>query len=368
MRNSVPHNLTRQEFEKLACREPSTEGNWIYQLEQAFFDSEMKLIYPKFKLCYPEKRLFLSLEKAIEYLGNNSNEDLYCSWITQIPEGKNEYKHGARWFFDAEGNLLDYAVTYSFGDDLNATFFGRPRSRQRFSKGDIVEVVYPEEVRLAVVGAEQLDVEYCWRIYERCQTQKNSSESNEDCIPYILDITDDSVTVLDGPSYVFHDHISPLHLQKPRFEIPEDIKVEMMTWLERAEKESDCRKGNSSLRTEKSKTIGQDDFLSRFYHFNLFLKFEDNGELLLLIDDNYGLRVSLRIESPEYADYKDFTGRLSDSQLKALQNYLEEYDQGKPRWWYLLRDWNEDENHRIVSMATPLPDYTLLISNQKLKW
>ena len=70
----------------------------------------------------------------------------------------------------------------------------------------------------------------------------------------------------------------------------------------------------------------------------------------------------------EYADYKDFTGRLSVSQLKALQDYLEEYDQGKPRWWYLLRDWNEDEDHRFVSMSTPLPDYTLLISNQKLKW
>lgn len=238
MRNAITDNLTRQEFEKLACREPSIEGDWIYLVEQAFIDSEMKALYPKFKLLNPEKRLFLSFDKAMEYLHNNSNEDLYCSWITQIPEGKNEYKHGARWFFDGDGILLDCAVTYSFGKDLNSTFFGRPRSRLRFSKGDIVEVVYPEKVRLVVVGDEQLDTDYCWGIYESWQAQKNSSESNEDFIPYILDITDDSVTVLEGPSYNFHDHISPLHLQKPRFEIPEEIKKDMTTWLIRAEKET----------------------------------------------------------------------------------------------------------------------------------
>ena len=360
-RSNIPENLTYEEFERLANREPNLEGDYIYRLTQLFVDTDkLKNPYPKFDLDYKTSRLFMSFEDAKRFLDANKGDDVYCSWITQIPNGASIYEHSAEWFYDKDGNLLDYSVQKTYGDhdDLEFCFFGRPTNRQRFKKGDIVEVVSDDDVSLAVLTGNVADVEWCWNYYKRTMADKR--------YPYYgLDFTDESTCVIEGPSYCYHSHPSPLCLMKPRFPLPLDLETEMKTWKERADKETEEDRNNYPSQKNGSKTVDYDDYVaSGCYDFNIYFKFNEEGELLLLLDDKYGLRVSLRTETPEYADYKDFTGRLVDSQLKALQDYLEKEDVSKSKWWYLLRKWNQDNEEKQIPLDTPLPDYTTLIQKK----
>lgn len=43
-------------------------------------------------------------------------------------------------------------------------------------------------------------------------------------------------------SYSYHDHQSPLCWMRPRFPIPEEIRKEMATWLQRAHEKDETRK------------------------------------------------------------------------------------------------------------------------------
>lgn len=230
-KDTTPKNLTFGDFERLANRQPNLEGQWIYRLKQFFYDPDIENPYPKFELDYDVSRLFLSFDDAVKYLKGNIDNSFYCSLITQIPIGRNEYKYAAQWLFDSNGNMLDFTTTHTFGESIEASFFGIPRSRLRFSKGDIVEVIGRDEVSLAVVSADLIDPEWCWGCYQRGLKRYPD-------MPYGLDCTDEAVTVIYGPSYKDHDHVSPVSVLKPRFSIPKEIENEMRTWLNRAEEES----------------------------------------------------------------------------------------------------------------------------------
>ena len=348
--------LTYDEFKERADRKPVLDGAWIYQLTQAIMDSDIKVPYPMFDLYNQEERLFLSFDDALNFVRENKREDIYCSWIRQIPVGERQHEHGAVWLLDKSGNIIDYTTTYSFGEGAEAHFYGRPADRQRFKRGDIVEVVSRDKVRLAVLNSDVPDIEHCWGIYKRCLEDERMN--------YFLDYSDDSEVVIDGPSYCFHDHVSPLSLLKPRFPIPADIREEMETWVERAQKEDEARQEyQSTYRGKRNRSYG--DNVGDFYGLNIYLHFpEDASSPFLLIDDYYGFKVSLHVDRPEYADYKDYTARLTAPQLKSLQDYLEDLEAGKTKWWYILRDWNEDEDHKAIPLDTPLPDYTTLIKDQ----
>ena len=45
-------------------------------------------------------------------------------------------------------------------------FFGRPAERMRFKKGDIVEVVDGDTVKLAVVADDGPSIECFWELYQ----------------------------------------------------------------------------------------------------------------------------------------------------------------------------------------------------------
>lgn len=357
---NIPDNLTFEDFERLADRKPNLDGDFIYRLTQLFLDPDkLKHPYPKFELGYESVRLFNSFDDALSFLKENKDDELYCSWIAQLPNGSMDYERTAEWFYDKDGNLLDYSAQKCHGDhdDIDYCFFGRPAYRQRFKEGDIVEVVSGKEVSLALLWSPPTGVEWCWNYYQRVLADKTYPY-------YSLDCSDDSAYVIDGPSHYCHSHPSPLQLMKPRFPVPPEIEAEMRTWKERADKETEEATVDFGSRKRSTKTVTYNDYVcSDIYSFNLYFKYNDAGELLLLLDDNYGLRVSLRTSSAAYADYEDFTCRLTDSQLRALQDYLEDVDVGKSKWWYLIRQWNEDEDHRQIPADTPLPDYTSLISN-----
>ena len=358
---NIPDNLTREEFEQLANREPRFDGDFIYRLTQMFVHlNTLKNPYPKFELDYDVVRLFNSFEEAVSFIQTNKDEELYCSWITQEPVGARDYERTAEWFYDKDGNLLDWSCQKTHGDhdDIDFCFFGRPAHRQRFKVGDIVEVVSGKEVSLAVLCGNVTDVNRCWDYYQRILR-------NRDLPYYGLDYTDESTCAIDGPSYTYHSHPSPLCLMKPRFPIPPDIEAEMKTWKKRADKETEEEMENYPSRRNRSKTVNYKDYVSHFYNLDLYFKFDEDNELLLLLSDDYGLKVSLHTCRPEYADYKDFTDRLTPSQLNALQDYLEDIDVGKTKWWYLLRDWNQDEDNPRIPIDTPLPDYTFLIKDDR---
>ena len=242
----LPDDLTFEDFNRYANCEPDFEGNWIYKVEQAFFIKKRrrsKSQYPKIEIDRREERYFLTYPDAVEFIQKNKPDDLYCSWVTQVPVGEPEYHFGAAWLYDRHGEMIDYTITYRLGiddsfdkDGTRTVFWGRPQSRLRFKKGDIVEVYYRDEVTLAVVDRDVTDVECSWDLYNRCRKEDYKG------IPgvkfYILDYSDESMIVIDGPSYACHDHVSPLLVMKPRFPIPAELEAEMNTWIERAEKEA----------------------------------------------------------------------------------------------------------------------------------
>ena len=357
-RDRIPKTFTYEDFERMANCKPSLEGTWIYRLTQSLFDPDIKNPYPKFKLDYDTHRLFLSFEEALKYLKENKDQSIYCSKISQVPVGGLENEHAAEWLFDSEGNLLDYTTTYTYGEGPEASFFGRPERRQRFKEGDIVEVRWRDEVRLAVLYSDVPDVEWCWGVYQR-------GLKRDPDMPYILDCSDDCTIVVDGPSYLYHGHISPLDLMKPRFPIPDDLRKELGTWYEMVKKETGEEKDphEGYLRMKKD-NLKCGDRVGEFGELRLYFYFPDNStNPLILIKDGYGLKVSLHIDKPEYADYEDFTDRLSVSQINALQDYLEDWEQGKTKWWYILREWNQDDDNTPIPLDTPLPDYTKLLEN-----
>lgn len=352
-KGELNQNMTFEEFKELANREPSIKGQWIYMLTRKMMNAEaMKNPYPRFELSHEELLYFRSLADAEKYMRSHTS-NVYCNWVTQMPYGdKGTYSnHGAEWLYDSEGNLLDYTITRGFGNSIDTHFFGRPAHRQRFKVGDIVEVVNAKYVRLAVLNHPVPSIKCCWQIY------------NKDSEFYCLDFSDDSAVVIDGPSYYDHDHVSSLQLLKPRYPIPDDIKNEMLTWNERCkiEEESiwlkEIRQYKDPVRDEKGECLGE------FYELGLYIHFDnDNRNPHLHINDRFGLKVGLSVEKAEYYDHDDYTGRLTDNQLKSLYFYLSLIDQGKTRWWYMLRDWNEDNDNPdvVLSLNTSLPNYLLL--------
>ena len=226
-------NMTFEEFESLANRQPNLKGSWIYKLAQAMFDNSLKHPYPKFKLDYTREFYFKTFKSAEKFVKRNK-DNVYCSWIIQIAcNVSSDYGcNGAEWLYDQNGELLDYTITQDiFGKPEDFTFFGRPKSRQRFKVGDIVEVIGNGHVQLVVLNHPIPDVKRCWEIYKRCQKREG--------MPYFLDCKDDCAVVIDGPNYFCHDHVGALQLMKPRFPIPEDILSDMLTWNERCKNEEE---------------------------------------------------------------------------------------------------------------------------------
>ncbi|MDE7136195.1 MAG: hypothetical protein K2N91_06140 [Muribaculaceae bacterium] len=355
---TLSQNLTFEEFEALANRRPNLKGDWLYKVTQAMYDNRLKYPYPKFELDYHKECYFKTFQAAEKFVKDN-RENVYCSWITQIAYGHTTGYGGtgAEWLYDNNGVLLDYTITNGFlGNVENDTFFGRPKSRQRFKEGDIVEVITARSVHLAVLNLQIPDVEWCWKRYK---------ERDEFGFYYRMDFSDDSAVVIDGPNYYCHDHIGALQLLKPRFPIPKEILSDMRTWNERCKNEDDSEwlKYMEPHRTERQKEKGED--FGQFYEMNLYLHWDKNNRNPHLhINDLYGLKVGLHIDRPEYYDHANYIGRLTANQIKNLYSYLTHTELGKTRWWYMLRKWNENNDNpsQAISLDTPMPNYLELIN------
>lgn len=165
--------------------------------------------YPEFGI-YIRTYLFTDFADAQKAAAEG---DCYCSRITQLPDGGSEDESGAAWLYDANGTLIDYTITTWENDPLKSRFFGRQASRQRFRKGDIVEVIERDKVHLAVVGADMPSVDWFWSLYEKCKDLNN----------YFPDASDDCYYMIDGQGEAFHSHVSPVALMKPSRPVSEEI-------------------------------------------------------------------------------------------------------------------------------------------------
>ena len=69
-------NLTFEEFEALANREPNLKGSWIYRVTQATYHKDMKYPYPKFELDYPRECYFKTFQSAEKFV-KKPQDDVY---------------------------------------------------------------------------------------------------------------------------------------------------------------------------------------------------------------------------------------------------------------------------------------------------
>lgn len=353
MKSELPHDMKLEEFKQLAAREPNLDGQWIYRLCQMTMDSDVTEPYPRFDLSRNRDEYFLSYYEAavkIKKLAEADLNDTYCFKIEQIPLGEPE-ECGACWLFDHQGKLIDYSITTWTGDAFSTAFFGRPESRNRFNKGDIVEVIRYEEIRLAIVLNNPPSPKWCHDLYKRTMSEKK---------PYYgLDSSDDCCIIIDGPGYGYHSHVSPLALMKPRFPIPADLEAEIKSWLAIAEAPP---KEDEPFRCKYHHAKGE--YIDDFYNLKITIHFgEDAPVPHIHIYDLFGLDLKLRIDRPEYFEEGDNDNqRLTDNQKEALMDYLEEADCCRNNWWYMLRKYNDftDEPQYRIPLSTPLPNYRLL--------
>ena len=348
-------DLTYDEFVQLADRKPDLEGEWIYRLEQTEAGDMPECPYPKFELGMTHTFLFPTLEMAEGFMRSNLHRiRTYRNVITQIPYGKEQWEVGASWLYDHKFDLVDYTITTQQEDKpYNSHFFGRPDYRQRFNEGEIVEVCNGEYVTLALLLSTPPDIARCWSIYRNCVRDIAGWE-------YHLDYSDDSAIILEGPDYGYHVHLSPLALMRPSLPIPSDIEREIKSWHERSKKA-----GEDMMREYENHTLQKKmprgETICDFAPLNLSIHYDKYAMIPHLhIYDGHGLETSLRMDAPEYYDHDGAEGRLSRSQIEALTDFLSGSEAGKSKWWYMIRDWNDDGYGRRLPLDLAMPDYRKL--------
>lgn len=217
---SIPDNLTYEQFKAYAERQPSLEGDWLYRLQHK--KPCQPLAGPEFGLCRDEYmfQTFKDAEKYISELVMACNGETWCFNIQQIPSGGNPSKQGAEWLYDRNGNLVDYTNTIWDDDNsIESTFFGRPDSRIRFHKGDIVLVEERGMVHPVVIAAEGPTIDRFWKLYNI------RKERRKDRFDYPSDASDDCYYVINGPGEIYHAHISPTAIMPYNGTVPHDIKA-----------------------------------------------------------------------------------------------------------------------------------------------
>lgn len=366
MKNTdLPCELTYEQFKALAEQEPDMNVACVYELEYYEIADSVKPLYPKFALIrHHDKFLFRTLEEAERYMrrlasgelgekiGTNK-ENIYCFHINRLPLGGPSYGGDVTWLYDRESTLLDHQyLPESVGNKEGLRdYFGRPKTRIRFHKGDIVEVNGGDEAYLAVVVSSEPDIDWCWECYGRCMRDKTFPY-------YILDESDFSATVVTGPDYSFHEHVNPLFMMKPRFPVTDELREYFRRCCFEPKEYDEA--------TPRERLQMGYDIVHSLYGLDLYIHHDNDTEFPHLhlsgFDDTF--LVSLRLDRPEYYPHEgNFNDRLTDRQKQLLMEELTEMECGRTRWWYILRkwnDWHDDEPRLQLPLDTSLPDYTRL--------
>ena len=85
-------NLTFEEFEALANRQPNLKGSWIYRVTQAIYKNNLKHPYPKFELDYSRECYFKTLRKTLRMFTAAG----FCKYhVVSIPNMMDMVLHGS---------------------------------------------------------------------------------------------------------------------------------------------------------------------------------------------------------------------------------------------------------------------------------
>lgn len=220
-------NLTFEEFEHRAANVPKRPGESLFKLVVLQYLDEDEASYPEFSICRMTKGYFASLDRAEAAMKELTGDDgIYCFKIYELPMNRTVDIYSAdvqnirEHLYDRRGNLLDHTTCSAMQEDIDTeygTFLGKPRADIRFKKGDIVEVIGNDTVRLAILAHDPIDTRWCYDLYRRV---KNDTQHRV----YMLDVSDDQVAVTDGPEYGNHSHTPLCCIMAAQFQVSDEIR------------------------------------------------------------------------------------------------------------------------------------------------
>ncbi len=253
--------MTYEEFKQLAEHPQHRDIPAIFKLEVIEIEElpkNKRSHYPKYKV-YPHasalaptlKEAEALMRKDIGYRQKMKEEDDYpmdtfCYYISECPMGLMHYEREylSQRMYDGEGKLIDQTYCSSgfslyypticdepeYEKHPDEIFHGRPEEKIRFHRGDIVEVYCGDEVKLATVLGSPLTTKWVWDSIPRFQKRGMGIDD----MPF--DETDDTYTVIDGPGYEYHEHVSAMQVFAPHYHVPLYLQRRFKGYLEKAEK------------------------------------------------------------------------------------------------------------------------------------
>ncbi len=239
---------TYEEFIELSKNPPVWEGETLYKLS-VVSSFNYKRRYPKYCVSTLSLGFFYTREEAEQAMHQHKEEKdtygfkKYCYYLHEYPCSQiiNVSDFVTCRVYDADGQLIEQTLcSYSCYIDTDCNkFFGRAEEKLRFKKGDIVEVLHKDEVNLAIIVSFPASPERAWRFHcgmkEEYRTfllkkhiEQGGTEENfifdDNQRQFFMDYSDDSYTVIDGPSYDSDEHVEAIHIFAPHFTIPTKMR------------------------------------------------------------------------------------------------------------------------------------------------
>lgn len=221
-----------KEFEHLALNPPRSQAATVFvvsEIDLGFLPDGRRNYYPKFDVYRHLVGYSCSLpgaealmREAIAKAGDV--DDIYCFHIVEHFLDYMERDNVSWRLYSKHGEMIDHSWHEArLKGDLPSVFRGRPESSLRFKAGDIVEVLQGNQVRLAVATHSPTTIEWCWEYRKRCAARfAGDNTAADEC--YNLESGDDQMSVIDGPGYEYHDHISLMNIMPLRFPIPSRLR------------------------------------------------------------------------------------------------------------------------------------------------
>ena len=244
-------DLSFEEFEDYARNVPRRDYKTVFclvEIDVTTDREEREVMYPEFEIRQRMQGIFSDKAHAEEGIKEcvksayEDNVEIYCFKVYEVPLDQNTYlgtdnfyRSVREYLYNDKSHEIDSTTCSSLDEDIfteYGSFLGKPKEHMRFKKGDIVEVIEQDKVRLAVVTHDPADTNWCYDLYKRLK--------KKDDLPYFLDESDYQVAVIDGPSYGTHSHEQLVDIMKPRYPIPEEMRREYETFITKCE-------GNSEL-------------------------------------------------------------------------------------------------------------------------
>lgn len=242
-----------EEFKGMALNPPIRNEKTIFELIEYDVENlpeDVSDRYPTFRLDHFRVGFGMTISEVESVMkqviaeSEKAGNEIYCFHIKGYPIGEPLASgfggYGTSWrLYDSKGNLLDRTYCSDLERDWRNEF-GRFRGRMeesfRFKDGDIVEVRYGDEVRLAVIDGSVRTVKNIWNeSIERRKTLSVSAagagELTDEEIDF-YDSSDDTIWIIFGPRYFNGDDdwVHVLDIMPLRYPLSKEIRARYEGW------------------------------------------------------------------------------------------------------------------------------------------